>query len=532
VAEGIATAAPDEEAGSTKLAVLLAMAMFVLVVDTSLMNVSISAVVRDLDATASGVQSTIALEALVSAAFILIGSKIGDLIGRRRAYVIGLLGYALGALSMTLSQSLLPIVIFWAICGGIGAALLLPAMQSLVRGNFEGAMQRRAYALVGAAAAIAAAVGPLIGGFVTTYLSWRVGFLGEVVIIAIVLSGIRLVHDVPYTGSRGVDVVGAILSALGMGGLVLGILLWENGSEAVGAVIGIGVVALGSLVWWLNRRKRQGKPALLDVRLFASKYFRLGISSQTLQQIALGGMMIALPIYLQMVLEYDAMKAGLSLAPLSLTMFVIALLAGKRAGKRSPSKIILIGFLLLAAGVAILIPIVPRADSGWDMALPLVIAGAGLGLLVSQLNNYTLSPIEEERVSEAAGVNSAGGSFGLSFGLAFAGAIMLMTLSFTFTREADASKVLTPTQKEQVADKLEHGAEVLSNTELEKLLAGQPENIQDEILRINTDARPPALQIALLVPLIAALLGLFAAYRMTRLPDPEPSGAGETVLGG
>jgi EmrB/QacA subfamily drug resistance transporter len=532
VAEGVATAAPQEDAGSTKLAVLLAMAMFVLVVDTSLMNVSISAVVRDLDATASGVQSTIALEALVSAAFILIGSKIGDLIGRKRAYVIGLLGYALGALSMTLAQSLLPIVIFWAICGGIGAALLLPAMQSLIHGNFEGAMQRRAYALVGAAAAIAAAVGPLIGGFVTTYLSWRVGFLGEVAIIAIVLSGIKLVREVPYTGSRGVDVVGAVLSALGMGGLVLGILLWENGSEAVGAVIGAGAVALGLLVWWLARRKREGKPALLDVSLFASKYFRLGISSQTMQQIALGGMMIALPIYFQMVLEYDAMKAGLSLAPLSLTMFAIALLAGKRAGRRSPSRIILIGFLLLAAGVAILIPLVPRADSGWDMALPLAIAGAGLGMLVSQLNNYTLSPIEEERVSEAAGVNSAGGSFGLSFGLAFAGAIMLMTLAFTFTREAEESKVLTPTQQERVADKLEHGAEVLSNTELEKLLAGQPENVQDEILRINTDARPPALQIALLVPLLAALFGLFAAYRMTRLPDPEPSSAAESVLGG
>src|SRR5262245_32240648 len=172
----------EESGGDQTLAILLAMAMFVLVVDTSLMNVSISAVVHDLDTTASGVQSAIALEALVPAAFILIGSKIGDLFGRKRAYVLGLLGYAAGALSMTLSQSLLPIVIFWAIIGGLGASLLLPAMQSLIHGNFQGAMQRRAYALVGAAAAIAAAVGPLVGGFITTYLSWRVAFGGEVVI--------------------------------------------------------------------------------------------------------------------------------------------------------------------------------------------------------------------------------------------------------------------------------------------------------------------------------------------------------------
>ena len=181
-------AAPAESSGDKRLAILLAMAMFVLVVDTSLMNVSISAVVHDLDTTASGVQSAIALEALVSAAFILIGSKIGDLIGRKRAYILGLLGYAAGALSMTLSQSLVPIIIFWAIIGGLGASLLLPAMQSLIHGNFQGAMQRKAYALVGAAAAIAAAVGPLLGGFITTYLSWRVAFGGEVVIIAIVLA--------------------------------------------------------------------------------------------------------------------------------------------------------------------------------------------------------------------------------------------------------------------------------------------------------------------------------------------------------
>ena len=147
-----AAASVKDEGGNTRLAILLAMAMFVLVVDTSLMNVSISAVVRDLDTTASGVQSAIALEALVSAAFILIGSKIGDLIGRKRAYTLGLIGYAIGAISMTLSQSLFPIVICWAIIGGLGASLLLPSMQSLIHGNFEGAAQKQAYALVGAAA--------------------------------------------------------------------------------------------------------------------------------------------------------------------------------------------------------------------------------------------------------------------------------------------------------------------------------------------------------------------------------------------
>jgi MFS family permease len=523
------TAAPS---GDRRLMILLAAAMFVLVVDTSFMNVSISAVVHDLHATASGVQSAIALEALVSAAFILIGSKVGDLIGRKRAYVIGLLGYAAGALAMMLAQSLMAIIIFWAIIGGLGASLLLPAMQSLVHGNFEGAAQKKAYALVGAAAAIAAAVGPLLGGFITTYLSWRVAFGLEVVVIGVVLANIKLVRDVPYTGPRKVDVVGSILSVVGMGGIVLGILVWQEGGLYVGLLIAIGVGALATLFWWIARRKRQGKAPLLDPNLFASKIFRYGVSGQMLQQISLGGLMIALPLYLQMVFEYNALEAGLSLAPLSLTMFAVALYAGRHPAKRRAGAIIRIGFGLLSVGAIAIIPIVPRADSGWWLVVPLLVAGCGLGILVSQLNNYTLAPISGERVSEAAGVNSAGGSFGLSFGLAFAGAIMLATLSASFTAMANASTVLTPQEKTQVATTLNHDAEIMSNTALTQQLQGQPPDVQAEILRINTDARHRALQVALLVPLIAAVLGFLNAFRMLREPEPEPSEAAEGMMFG
>ena len=161
-----------------------------------------------------------------------------------------------------------------------------------------------------------------------------------------------------------------------------------------------------------------------------------------------------------------------------------------------------------------------------------MIAGAGLGLLVSQLNNYTLAPISEERVSEAAGVNSAAGSFGLSFGLAFAGAIMLATLSVTFTQMAQTSTVLPQADQQRVSQALEDDAEVMSNTQLEELLIGEPEEIQNEIIRINTDARPLALQVALLVPVLAGLIGLFNSFRMLRLPDPTPSGSVEGMAWG
>jgi EmrB/QacA subfamily drug resistance transporter len=522
-------AAPDA-AADRKLSLLLAAAMFVLVVDTSFMNVSISAVVHDLGATASGVQGTIALEALVSAAFILIGGKIGDLIGRKRAYVIGLLAYATGAAAMVLAQSLTAVIVFWAIIGGLGASLLLPAMQSLVHGNFAGEAQKKAYAMVGAAAAVAAAVGPLLGGFITTYLSWRVAFALEDVVIVVVLAAIKLVRDVEYTGPRGTDVVGSVLSVIGMGCVVLGILVWQEGGDYVIALIAGGLIALVLLSRWLVRHKREGKPTLLDPDLFHARVFRYGISGQMLQQIALGGMMIALPIYLQMVLEYSAMGAGLSLAPLSLSMFAVAVAAGRHKSKRRASAIIRIGFALLTVGLFLLIPIVPRASSGWYLAVPLLIAGSGLGLLVSQLNNYTLAPVSEERASEAAGVNSACGSFGLSFGLAFAGAIMLWTLSVSFTNMANESDVLSPAQQQQVGKALEHDAEVMTNTQLREQLAGQPPAVQAEIVDINTDARPRALQVALLIPTLAALLGLFNSFRMLREPEPTPSAAAEGMV--
>jgi EmrB/QacA subfamily drug resistance transporter len=497
--------------------------MFVLVVDTSLMNVSISAVVGDLDTTVSGVQAAIALEALVSAAFILISSKVGDLIGRKRAYVMGLLAYAVGAIAMTLAQNLTAIVIFWALIGGLGASLLLPAMQSLIHGNFEGPAQRQAYALVGASAAIAAAVGPLLGGFVTTYLSWRVGFALEAVVIVVVLSGLGRIRDVPYTGPRHIDGVGALLSVLGMGGVVLGILAWQEGAESVLAIMVVGAVALVSLGRWVLRRKRRDQPALLDPDLFRLPHFRLGVSQQMMQQIILGGAMIALPIFLQITLEYDAMLAGLSLAPLSLTMFAVAMLAGKKAGQRRPASIVRFGFALATAGTLLLIPIVPRAESGWYLTVPLLIIGAGLGLLVSQLNNFTLAPIVEERVSEAAGVNSAAGSFGLSFGLAMAGGVMLATLSYSFTNLTETSSVIPPDQQAEIAEVMEHDAEVVSDTQLDAIVAEEPPAVQEEILAINREARDRALQVALVVPLLAAAVGVFNGFRMMRLPDLEAS---------
>jgi hypothetical protein len=239
--------------------------------------------------------------------------------------------------------------------------------------------------------------------------------------------------------------------------------------------------------------------------------------------------MIALPIFLQIKLEYNAMQTGLSLAPLSLTMFATAILAGRRSGHRRSASVIRIGFALSTVGMALLIPIVPSAGSGWALLGPLAVTGAGLGLLVSQLNNYTLAPIDDERISEAAGVNSAAGSFGLSFGLAMAGGVLLATLSLAFTNMVNDSAVIPASQQQEISHTLEHDAEVMSNTQLDKLLAGEPPAVRDEILKINTDSTSLALQLALLIPILAGGLGLFNSFRMLRLPDIAPSAAVEAA---
>jgi hypothetical protein len=246
-----------------------------------------------------------------------------------------------------------------------------------------------------------------------------------------------------------------------------------------------------------------------------------------MQQIMLGGMMIVLPLFFQMTLEYDAMQAGLSLAPLSLTMFAAALVAGRRAGRRRSAVVIRAGFLLATLGVAAIVPLVPRVDSGWWLVVPLVVTGAGLGLLVSQLNNYTLAPVAEEQVSEAAGVNSAAGSFGLSFGLAMGGGLMLAALSVSFTHLTDNSDVIPAPEKDHIASVLENDAEIMSNAQLADQITGQPAAVEAEVVAINDHARNLSLQIALLVPLLAGGLGLANSFRMVRLPDIAPSEAAQ-----
>ena len=502
------------------------MAMFVLVVDTSLMNVSISAVVDDLDTTASGVQSAIALEALVSAAFILIGSKIGDLIGRKRAYVLGLLGYAIGALAMTLAQSLPPIIIFWAIIGGLGASLLLPAMQSLIHGNFEGAAQRKAYALVGASAAIAAAVGPLLGGFITTYLSWRVGFLAR---------GRdhrgrparhqarqgRAVHRRPRRSTSSARCSRCSAWAGSCSASSSG----RRAASAVGALIAVGVRRARRARLLAAPPQAAGqagadRPGPLHLEGLPARHLRADAAADRARRA--DDRAADLPA--------DGVRVqrdgGRALARAALAHDVRRRAARREAGREAqPGALIRIGFGLLTIGVAALIPIVPRADSGWWLVDP-------AGRRRRRPRAARLAAQQLHALADRGGARQRGGRRQL-------GGRLVRALVRARVRRRDhaldavarlhepgerqrrcsrpPSRSRSPTPRARRGDHEQHGAQ--------ELIKGEPPAVQEEIIDINTDARHIALQIALIIPLLAGLLGFLNSFRMMRLPDPKPSGA-------
>ena len=516
-------------AASPRLGVLLAAAMFVFVIDTSFMNVSISAVVHDLDTTVSGVRAAIAIEALVSAAFSVIGeASFGDLYGRKRAYTIGLIFYAIGALAMVFAQGLGAIIAFWAVLGGLGASSLpsgdaVPHPRQLrregaregVRLGWSGWGNRRGHRPVDRRLPHDHPV-----------VARRVHPRGRDHRRRPAREPAHRRH-VPYTGDRSIDGVGAFLSVVGMGGLVVGVLVWQAGGEAVIALLAIGAAAMAGLYYWLRRRKRSGKPALIDLDLFRSDLFRIGVVQIFMQQVALGGLLIALPIYLQIVWGCAPLQGGGDpRAPVADNVRRRG--PRRKAGRTAAAEQRHPGGLPVAHGrdadPHLHRPEGRRRDRACDPAGP---GEINITYVASQLNNYALAPISEERVGEAAGVTSATSSFGLSFGLAVAGAILLAALSISFTSMAQASAVLPPEDQQRVAEVLEENAQVVSDTQLQELLAGQPQAVQDEIIRINDEARSVALQVALSLSLLAAVIGAFNAFRMMRLPDPEPSSAVE-----
>jgi len=355
---------------------ILAAAQFVMVLDSSVMNVSISQIVADLDTTVTGVQLAITAYTLVMAAFMLVGAKLGDIWGRDRAFAIGLAVYGLGSLTTSLSPNLQVLLIGWSLVEGLGAVLVVPAIAALIAANYEGKQRALAYGVIGGVAGAAVAVGPVIGGWVTTTFSWRLVFVGEVVVVL----GILLVRNRMKPAPRPehppkLDAVGSVLSALGLGLVVFGILRssswgWVRPIDAptIGGVeitpFGFSVVPfliVGGvlLLWffglWEERRERLGKDTLLDRTLLRIRSLRAGLATLMSQQLVMMGTFFVLPVYLQVVLGLDAFETGKRLLPLSLTLLIAALAGPKLAERLAPRLVVQIGLIAMVVAALVLV---------------------------------------------------------------------------------------------------------------------------------------------------------------------------------
>jgi MFS family permease len=523
---------------------ILGAAQFIMVLDTTVMNVSISQVVEDLDTTVSNLQLAITAYTLVMAAFMLTGAKLGDILGRRRAFGIGLVVYGIGSLTTALSPNITVLLIGWSGIEGLGAVLVIPAIAALTANNYEGRERALAFALIGGIAGAAAAAGPLIGGFVTTALTWRVVFASETVVVIAVLLLIRKIEDQPVETRPKLDYVGAALSALGMALAVFGILkisswglLRPTGAMTIGGtevtpfglsmvpfLILAGLAVLGLFFRWERRVEVHGHTPLLRADLLSIPQMRAGLSTVMSQYLILAGTFFVLPLYLQLVLGKDALHTGLKILPISVTMMVAALAGPRLATRMSPRRVVEIGMVFLFVSIIGLMATISPDLASVPFALALAGFGAGIGLAISQLGNVVMSSVAGARSSEAGGVQGVAQNLGQSLGTALIGAVLLTGLTNNFVDSVQADQSIPKRVQQQVAQGTQAGVQMISKSQAESIAkkAGLPPRQQDALVSSYTDAQIVALKGALLVASSFVLIGAWFARRLPS--DPLPGG--------
>src|SRR5215469_10725339 len=434
----------------------LAAGQFLMTLDSSVMNVSIATVARDLDTTVTGIQTAITFYTLVMASLMITGGKIGQIIGRKRAFAIGCVIYGCGSLITALSPSLPVLLIGWSVLEGVGAALIMPAIVALVASNFARPERPRAYGLVASAGAIAVAAGPLIGGLFTTYLSWRYVFVGEVLIVLVILAFTRRIADTPAERGVRLDLVGTVLSALGLALIVYGILRagtwgfvqpkegaphWLGLSPVIWLILAGGVV-LRVFMWWEIHRLRRGQAVLVDPAMLRIRTLRGGLISFLFQYLLQAGLFFTVPLFLSVALGLSAVATGVRLLPLSVTLLLAAVGVPRLFPNASPRRVVQIGFLALFVGIVILLALLDAGSGPEIVTWPLLLAGLGVGALASQLGSVTVSAVPDEQSGDVGGVQNTVTNLGASIGTALAGAVLISALTSSFfTNIADNPKV-------------------------------------------------------------------------------------------
>ncbi|HET7855920.1 MAG TPA: MFS transporter [Gaiellaceae bacterium] len=536
-----ASTASAARSGSQLVLLTLAAGQFLMTLDSSVMNVSIATVAKDVGTTVTGIQGAITAYTLVMAALMITGGKIGGLIGRRRAFALGCVIYGCGSFTTAISPNLPVLLLGWSFLEGVGAALILPAIVALVAGNFAPERRPAAYGLVAAAGAIAVAVGPLIGGFATTYFSWRWVFAGEVVlVIAILLLG-RRIADAPVEARPQLDVIGAILSALGLGLLVFGVLRsgewgwirpsagapsWAGLSPTVWLIIG-GAFVIWLFSRWEVRCSELGKEPLVRPGLLRNEQLSGGLIMFFFQYLVQAGFFFVVPLFLSVALGLSALDTGVRLLPLSITLLAAAIGIPRFLPTISPRLVVRSGLLALLAGTVVLLAKLD-ADAGPEIVfVPMLLIGLGIGALASQLGSVTVSAVPDEQSPEVGGVQNTMTNLGASLGTALAGSILIATLTSAFVANIQASSAIPSRVKSEAQVELAGGVPFISDADLEAALdeANAGSRTTEAAIAAYDEARITGLRSALA---ILALLSVVALFFTQRVPTRQPGSAPAT----
>jgi EmrB/QacA subfamily drug resistance transporter len=529
--------------------IVLAAAQFVMVLDSSVMNVSISQIVADLDTTVTGVQLAITAYTLVMAAFMLLGAKLGDIWGRDRAFGLGLAVYGLGSLTTALSPNLYVLLLGWSLVEGLGAVLVIPAIAALTAANYEGKTRALAYGVIGGVAGAAIAVGPVIGGWVTTEFSWRLVFVGEVVIVLVILFARKRMQSAPRPEHPPkLDGVGAVLSAGGLGLIVFGILQSSSwgwlqpidaptiggreitplGFSLVPFLIVGGVLLLWFFGFWEERRERLGQDALLERALLRIQTLRAGLATLMSQQLVLMGTFFVLPVYLQVVLGLDAFETGKRLLPMSITMLIAALAGAKLAARLAPRLVVQIGLAAMVVAALVLVGTIDVKLNETSFKLSLALFGVGAGLLMSQLGNVIMSSAPPEKTNEAGGLQGTAQNLGASLGTALIGSVLLGGLLTGFTNRLAENPAVSEPVRTQIEAATEKGIDIVTTEQAHALLVsgGLTPAEADVVTADYADAQLDGLKRAMLAVALLALLSLLFTRRLPGKPPPAEAGAG------
>ena len=533
---------PATASGSALVLAVLAAGQFLMTLDSSVMNVSMATVAADVNTTITGIQTAITLYTLVMATLMITGGKVGTILGRRRAFGLGLIIYGAGSFVTGIAPNLTVLLIGWSLLEGIGAALIMPAIVSLVAANFPAERRPAAYGLVAAAGAAAVAVGPLLGGAVTTFASWRYVFFGEVVVVVLILLTLRRVEDIPPQRIR-LDLVGSLLSVVGLGMFVYGVLRssewgWIQTKPGGPQILGLSPVIwllLGGLfvIYLFLRREtylaKTGGEPLVDPALLKNSQLTGGLSMFFAQFLIQAGVFFSVPLFLSVVLELSALETGVRILPLSIALVLAAIGIPKLRPHANPRLVVRLGLGTMAVGILILVGGMDPGASAAVVSIPMLLMGLGLGALASQLGAVTVSAVPDSQSAEVGGLQNTATNLGASLGTALIGSILIATLTTSVIAGIENNPAVPESVQQQATTDMAAGVPFLSDTQLEGALAdaGVDESTADAIVEVNSDARLEALQVAFAVTALLAVAALFGTGSLPRVPVGSRPGEGQ-----